>query len=702
MSRAGSDDRHQALLPSSSDGDYEPAAVRELIDESTDELWSCGRHDDAVVGRARNPSDAAFRAVDSDVLATERIEPDASCVRKRFYALDRDYLSRQLREDRRLVSGACAHLQYAIAAAWIQRLDHRRNHERLGDGLPFAYWEGSVFIRIVFVRIQYEDFSRHPFHRFEDAAVSHSLSQMRHQSASSVFHTLPPGLACQTVAQYGRPRHHARLTHGGHRIYTHARRVLKPLPGNHMVDDICYTDATELARRIAAKDLSPVEVIRAHLERINSVNSNLNAIVDLQAESALVRAREAESAIARGERWGPLHGVPFTIKDCIDNKGVRTTRGSLLFADYYPRDDATVVKRLLGAGGIFLGKTNMPEFALWWETGNLVHGFTENPWMLGRTCGGSSGGEASAIAGGLSPLGVGSDVGGSIRWPAHATGIVGLKPTHGRVPLTGHFPETLLRYMHVGPMARTVRDVGLALSIMSGPDDSDPYALPVPIPDFDGAEGGLAGLKIGFCAEGPFAPVMEEIQEVVGLAAVALEGVGCRVDEVDLHEWNDRQAQDISMSFFLGEGAFDLDPVIDGRVDELAPSMQRRLDQPRPSADDYYRSVQDTEWLRQDVKRMFASYDLLLLPTSTTTAFEHDSPFITIDGQKVHGRNSLRITVPFDLTGSPAVSVPFGWSSEGLPIGVQIVGRHFDEPTVLRAAAALETIGEGSCCRPDL
>ena len=178
--------------------------------------------------------------------------------------------------------------------------------------------------------------------------------------------------------------------------------------------------------------------------------------------------------------------------------------------------------------------------------------------------------------------------------------------------------------------------------------------------------------------------------------------MGCDVEETDLDGWHDRQAQDISMSYFLGEGAFDLDPIIEGRVDELAPSMQRRLDQPRPSREDYYRSVQDTEWLRQDVKRLFASYDLLLLPTSPTTAFEHDSPVIDIDGESVHGRNSLRITVPFDLTGSPAVSVPFGWSKDGLPIGVQLVGRHFDDATVLRAAAALEANHEGAGRRPDL
>ena len=186
-----------------------------------------------------------------------------------------------------------------------------------------------------------------------------------------------------------------------------------------MSEDIYYSDAVELARRIAAKELSPVEVMQAHLDRISAVNGTLNAIVDLQADTAMERAHAAETAIVNGESWGPLHGVPFTIKDCIDNKGVRTTRGSKIFQDHFPDDDASVVKRLAGAGGIFIGKTNMPEFALWWETGNLVYGFTENPWMIGRTAGGSSGGEASAIASGMSPLGIGSDVGGSIRWPAH-------------------------------------------------------------------------------------------------------------------------------------------------------------------------------------------------------------------------------------------------------------------------------------------
>ena len=211
-----------------------------------------------------------------------------------------------------------------------------------------------------------------------------------------------------------------------------------------MSEDICYADATELAERIRSKALSPVEVVDSFLGRIETVNPSLNAIVIL-ADGATERARQAEAAIMRGETWGPLHGVPFTIKDCVDTAGIRTTRGSRLFESHVPNDDATVVRRLKDAGGILIGKTNLPEFALWWETDNLVFGRTENPWKAGRTPGGSSGGEAAAIASGLSPLGVGSDLGGSIREPANYCGIVGLKATHGRIPLTGHWPETLLR-----------------------------------------------------------------------------------------------------------------------------------------------------------------------------------------------------------------------------------------------------------------
>ena len=466
--------------------------------------------------------------------------------------------------------------------------------------------------------------------------------------------------------------------------------------------DISFMPATELARQFASKTLSPVEVMETHLRRVEQVNPKLNAIVVLCPDEAMDRAREAEKALMRGESWGPLHGVPFTIKDCIDNKGVLNTRGSKLYEDFYPEEDAVAVKRLLGAGGIFIGKTNMPELAFWWETGNLVYGFTENPWMKGRTAGGSSGGEASAIAAGLSFLGLGSDVGGSIRQPASFCGIVGLKATHGRIPLTGSSPETLSRFMHIGPMARTVRDVALALQVTCGPDDYDYYAVPVPTPSFDNLDAPLPPLRVGFCPAGPFTPVSSEVQATVRNAAKALSDAGCVVEEVSLDHWKEMQAQDISMSYFLGEGAYDLDPLYKGREHLLAPSMQRRLAQPRPTVDAYYKSLRDTERLRADMKGFFRKYDLLLTITTPVSAFPHDHLEIDIDGQKVPGRNSLRATVPFDLTGSPAVSLPFGWSSEGLPLAVQLVGRHFDESTLLHAAATLEAMRPGADRKPIL
>jgi aspartyl-tRNA(Asn)/glutamyl-tRNA(Gln) amidotransferase subunit A len=458
-----------------------------------------------------------------------------------------------------------------------------------------------------------------------------------------------------------------------------------------MNEDICYSDAVALAERIRLKDISPVEVVRAHLARIEAINPKLNAIVAFP-EGALDRAREAEAAISRGESWGPLHGVPFTVKDCVDTEGVRTTRGSKLFSNYVPTADATVVKRLKDSGGIFIAKTNMPEFALWWETSNLVYGRTENPWMHGRTPGGSSGGEAAAIASGLSPMGVGSDVGGSIREPAHYCGIVGLKATHGRIPLTGHWPDTLLRFMHVGPLARSVRDAAAALLIMEGADGVDSYAHRVQSTDVPDLTSPLPALRVAWCTEGPFAPVDPEVAQTVAMAATTLEELGCAVEPVSLGSQDQWSAQAISMMIYGAEGGHFLEPLITGREDQLAPSMQWRLALPPPAFKDYTEAVEQCERLRAEIAAIFGRYDLLLCPTGPVPAPPHDSYELEVAGQKVSGRHALAGTMPFDLTGSPAISVPFGFSSEGLPIGVQLVGRHFDEATVLHAAAKLEDL----------
>ena len=464
-------------------------------------------------------------------------------------------------------------------------------------------------------------------------------------------------------------------------------------------EEIYYNDATALAGLVRDGEVSPVEVVRAHLQRIEDVNGRLNAIVTLN-DGAEDRAREAEAAAATGERMGPLHGVPITVKDCVDTAGLRTTRGSRLFSDHVPAADASVVQRLTDAGAIVIGKTNMPEFALWWETDNVVFGRTENPWLEGRTPGGSSGGEAAAIASGMSPLGIGSDVGGSIREPANYCGIVGLKATHGRVPLTAHWPDVLLRFMHVGPIARTVRDAALALSIMAGPDGVDTYAVPIPPPDADVLDGPMQGMRVGWCVEGPFSPLADDVRDAVADAASALSDAGCRVEQVTLREWERWSALDISNRVYGPETLHYLRPLVDGREDELSPPIRRRLAWPQPGMSEYLAAGQELDGFRQAVARYFAEYSLLLCPAGPVTAHPHDSAEIEVAGERLPGRNALRYTIPFDLTGSPAVSVPFRWSAEGLPIGVQLAGRHFDEETLLRAATVLESARDDPDRRP--
>ncbi|MCC6222105.1 MAG: amidase [Thermoleophilia bacterium] len=449
--------------------------------------------------------------------------------------------------------------------------------------------------------------------------------------------------------------------------------------------ELVYLDATALAERISRRELSPVELLRGLRERAERLDPGLNALVT-PIEAAETLAREAEAALARGDETGPLHGVPFTIKDSVDTAGVRTTRGSKLFADHVPQRDAEVVTRLRAAGGIPLAKTNLPDFVLWWETDNLVFGRTVNPWDPARTCGGSSGGEAAGIAAGLSPLGIGSDLGGSIRLPAHYCGVAGLKPTHGRVPLTGHWPDTLLRFMHVGFLARSVRDVALALSLSAGPDGADWHAVPVPPPGIPG--GDVAGLRVGVVG-GDFGAADPAVTAVLERAAAALADAGCTVAEAEVpglarHDWNT-----LTMTMYgIGGGPY-LDGVIAGRHAELHPMLQRRLAARSDSLPDYVACEYAVEELRRDVLAFFARHDVLLCPTGPVVAHGHDALEVEIDGAAYPARATMRSTIPWDLSGSPALSVPFG-SSEGLPVGVQVVGRHFDEETVLATGMALE------------
>ncbi len=427
-------------------------------------------------------------------------------------------------------------------------------------------------------------------------------------------------------------------------------------------------DATELAARIRAGELTAVEAVRERVARVEELNPKLNAIVTV--------FDDAEDRAARAPA-GPLHGVPFTIKDTFDTAGVRTTRGSRLFADHVPAEDATAVARLVGAGAVPIGKTNTPEFALWWETANLVFGRTVNPHDAQRTAGGSSGGEAAAVASGMSALGLGSDLGGSIRLPAHYCGVVGFKPTHGRIPLTGHWPETLLRYWHVGSLTRSVRDAELVLSVLAGPDGRDPEAVDARAPEPGSRP------RIGWTASA-FGPVSSEVVTVVEEAAEALGA-----EPVELPWLGQLDCNALTMAIYGAESGAYFDELVGERRDELHPLMRRRLEVRAQSLGEFLAAEAEVQALRRRVEDLFSRYDVVVCQTAPTPAHPHELEELVVDGAAHHPRTTMRATIPFDLTGSPAISVPFARSAEGLPIGVQLVGRRFDEATLLRVARRL-------------
>lgn len=469
-----------------------------------------------------------------------------------------------------------------------------------------------------------------------------------------------------------------------------------------MISDLTRFDATQLAELIRSREVSPVEVVQAHLDRIEAVDPKVNAIVSLAPE-ALRAAEAAQAAVLAGEALGPLHGVPFTVKDSIDTAGVLTQRGSPIFKGRVPDADATSVARLKAAGGILLAKTNLPEFSYWIESDNLLSGRTNNPWNLERTPGGSSGGESAAIAAGMSPLGLGTDLAISVRGPAAQTGITSLKATHGRVPMTGIWPRAPRRFWHVGPMARSVRDVALAYSLMAGPDGADAFSSGIGAVEPGNTPRLARPLRVGWLIEPGFGPMAPEVAATVKAAAEAFKSVGCVVEPVRIPALE----QDFALDVFNRLHVMEMKPAfaqaVAGRSeDEIYMMAKTMLGLPDTPMSDFIEAEQAAERLRDGFAGYFARYDILLTPVQPIPAQKHGVSQFTINGQTVDATYLQGSTVPLNLTGLPGMSIRFGTSHDGMPIGVQLVASWLAEATLLQAAALLEGVSPVRGLHPNL
>ncbi|KAK4235240.1 hypothetical protein C8A03DRAFT_46580 [Achaetomium macrosporum] len=466
--------------------------------------------------------------------------------------------------------------------------------------------------------------------------------------------------------------------------------------------DIIYADATELAQLIRTGKVSPIRVVEAFLARIQRINPKLNAIVTVDADTALREAQAAEAAVRAGRTdLGPLHGVPFTVKDSIDTAGVPTQRGSPIFAGRIPTADATAVARMKAAGAILLAKTNLPEFSLATDSDSPLTGRTNNPWDLRRTPGGSSGGEAAAIAAGLSPLGLGTDLAISVRGPAAHAGIVALKPTLGRIPMTGVWPRAPRRFWHVGPMARTVRDVALAYAVLAGPDGKDGFSSVTPSTSArtsSSSSTAITGvdrlLRVGWLVEPGFGPVDSEVAATVEKAAQALQRTGrVAVARVRIPALEEENALDVFMRLLVNEVQPVLREATAGQPDDKIFAVARGLLQrPATPTDEYVRAEQAAERLRDGFAAYFQHYDALLCPVLPISGYEHAAKQLRINQNEVPVSHVMSATVPLNVTGLPGLSMRFGTSSEGMPINVQIVGSWYAESTVLHVASLLEGV----------
>lgn len=452
------------------------------------------------------------------------------------------------------------------------------------------------------------------------------------------------------------------------------------------MSDLVATSLTAIVELIRNRQVSPVEVAEAYLQQIARLNPALNAIVTV-APDVMERARAAEATVMRGEGLGPLHGIPLTIKDTIETAGLRTTSGSVIRKDYVPETDAPAVSRLKAAGAIILGKTNAAEMAMDYNADNPVFGCTNHPQNPNLTPGGSSGGEAVAIATGMSPGGIGSDLAGSVRIPAHFCGIAGLKPTTGRVPGEGQFPPSTGPYALgavIGPMARRVDDLRLLFSVLSKDSSSGSYDL--------------RGSRVAWYTDDGVAPVTEETARAVQDAAKALSEAGLITEERRPPHID--RGNEMWLKLFSRASVVQLRKVYKGREREGGSFVSWRLatadDNPAPALDEYIAGWMERDRLREELLRWMETTPLIVAPVGATPAYPHDTLKVTVQNSTMGTFRAFSYAQTFNVFDLPVVTVPAGRSKDGLPIGVQVVGRPYAEEMVLAAAEIVSTNYRGS------
>lgn len=462
-----------------------------------------------------------------------------------------------------------------------------------------------------------------------------------------------------------------------------------------MNGDPCLLSATELRGLIAAKQISPVEIARAVLERAEALQPELNCFITLCADEAMAEARAAERKAMAGEELGLLHGIPITVKDIVNTKGVKTTFGAVPYKDNVPNEDAVAVARLRSAGAILIGKTTTPEFGSKCLTDSPLFGRTRNAWSADRSSGGSSGGAAAAVASGIAPIAIATDGGGSTRIPAACNGVVGLKQSNGVIPHSQAL-DVFGNQTYVTPTTRTVADTALMMQAMAGEDACDPWSIGVPVPDFVGTaalRGDLRGQRILYCLTPPGRPVSAEVAASFKASLDLLAGLGAELEE------------------FSGDG-FDIEPIWRAinhtvwrtrfaklaaeRKDELSEAFLKQLAlATEVSGVDYQEAMFARTALFRRVQSLLARGHILAMPTLTRTALPISQDLfgtIEIDGQYF---DSVRphwfpLTMPFNMTGHPAISLPCGFGRDGLPIGLQLVGRFRADAELLRVSALFE------------